>query len=141
MECGLVCPSEKIKGINKTNQIVLYAIMSRIRVNQKTRKEFRMISEMYQGLRMFNLDIVGLGARTVFLRRHWNMDTPMGQILKQACEALQINVGLKRNISVQGFSHLGVLAEDCWFKKTWELYHRFKVAPIIHESHNIPRTR
>ena len=52
-----------------------------------------------------------------------------------------MNVGLEGNIFVQDFSHLGDLAEDCWFKKTWELCHRFKVALIIHESHSIPQTR
>ena len=62
-------------------------------------------------------------------------------MLKQAFKALQINVGLKGNIFVRDFSRLSNLAEDCWFKKMWELCHRFKVALIIHELDNIQRTR
>ena len=52
-----------------------------------------------------------------------------------------MNVGLKGDIFVQDFSHLGELAEDCWFKKTWESCHRFKAALIIHEFHDVPKTR
>ena len=50
-------------------------------------------------------------------------------------------MGLEGNIFVQDFSCLGDLAEDCWFRKTWELCHRFKVALIVYESHDIPKTR
>ena len=123
MEWGIVCMLEKLDNVDKAIHAVFHASMSCLRVNQKMRKEFRMIPEMYQGLGMFNLNIDGLGARIFFLYRHWNMDTPMGQMLKQAFEALQMNVGLEGNIFVRDFSHLGELAEDCWFKKTWELWH------------------
>ena len=65
----------------------------------------------------------------------------MDKMLKQAFEALQMNVGLEGNISVCDFSRLGELAEDFWFKKIWELCHRFKVALIIHEIHDVLKTR
>ena len=65
----------------------------------------------------------------------------MGQMLEQVFEALQMNEKLKGNIFVHDSSCLGELAEDCWFKKTWELCHRFKVALIIHESHDMPKIR
>ena len=94
MEWSLVYLSEKLKDVKKANHVVFHASMGRLRVNQK----MRMIPEMYQGLGMFNLNIDGLGASTFSLHRHWNMDTPMGQMLKQAFEALQMNVGLKGSI-------------------------------------------
>ena len=90
---------------------------------------------------MFNLNIDGLGARFFFLCQHWNMDTPISQMLRQAFEAFQMNVGLEGNIFERDFSRLGKLSEDCWFKKTWELCHRFKVSIIIHERYDIPLTR
>ena len=62
-------------------------------------------------------------------------------MLRQAFEAFQMNVGLEGNIFVRDFNRLGDLAEDYWLKKAWELSHRFKVALIIHESHDIPKTR
>ena len=68
------------------------------------KKEFRMLPEMYQGLGLFNLNIDGLGARIFFLRQHWNMTTPIGQMLKQAFEAFQMNVGLEGNIFERDFS-------------------------------------
>ena len=52
-----------------------------------------------------------------------------------------MNVGLEGNIFERDFSRLGKLSEDCWFKKTWELCHRFKVSIIIHERYDIPLTR
>ena len=75
------------------------------------------------------------------MRQHWNMTTPIGQMLKQAFEAFQMNVGLEGNIFVRDFSRLGDLSEDCWFKKTWELCYRFKVSIIIHECYDIPLMR
>ena len=45
------------------------------------------------------------------------MATSMGQMLKQAFEALQLNIGLDSNIILRDFIHLGQLAEDYWFKK------------------------
>ena len=52
-----------------------------------------------------------------------------------------MNVGLEENVFVQDFSYLGELAEDCWFKKIWEIWHIFKIALIMHESHDIPKIR
>ena len=68
-----------------------------------------MLPEMYQGLGIFSLSIDRLGVRIYFLRQYWNNDAPMGQMLKQAFGALQMNVGLEGNIFVQDFSHLGNL--------------------------------
>ena len=105
------------------------------------RKEFCMMTEMYQGLGMFNLNTDGLGTRIFFLNQHWNMNNPMSKILKQVIEGFQMNVGLEGNIFVRGFNRFGDLGEHCWSKKTWELCHRFKVTLIIHESQDIPKTR
>ena len=100
-----------------------------------------MLPEMYQGLGMFNLNIDGLGARIFFLRQHWNMNTPISQILRQTFEAFQMNVGLEGNTFERDFSRLGKLSEACWFKKRGELCHRFQVSIIIHERYDIPLTR
>ena len=62
-------------------------------------------------------------------------------MLKQAFEAFQMNVGLEENIFVRDFTCLGDLAEDWWFKKSWELCHRFTVTIIIHECYDITMTR
>ena len=76
---------------------------------------------------MISLNIDILGARIYALQLHWNMDTQMGQMLKHARDALQMNVGLEGYIFDRDFSCLGNLAKDCWFKKTWELCHQCKV--------------
>ena len=100
MEWGLVYFSAKLKEVDKAIHAVFHACMGCLRVNPKMRKEFRMMPGMYQGLRMFNLNIDGLGARIFFLHQHWNMNTPMSKMLGQAFEAFQMNVGLKGNIFV-----------------------------------------
>ena len=66
---------------------------------------------------MFSSNIDSLGVRIYFIRRHWNMATPMGQMPKQAFEPLQMNVGLESNIFVRDFSCPCELAEDCWFSR------------------------
>ena len=70
MEWGLVYLLARLKDVNKANHVVFHASMGRLRINQKMRKEFHMIPEMYQGLGMFNLNIDGLGAIIFFLRQH-----------------------------------------------------------------------
>ena len=70
MEWGLVYLSAKLKEVDKGIHAVFHACMDRLRVDPKMRKEFCMMSEMYQGLGMFNLNIDGLGARIFFLRQH-----------------------------------------------------------------------
>ena len=100
IEWGIVCLSAKINEVDKAIYTVYHASLGRLRINPKMRKEFRMMPGMYQGLRMFNLNIDGLGARIFFLHQHWNMNTPMSKMRGQAFEAFQMNVGLKGNIFV-----------------------------------------
>ena len=87
MEWGLVCLSAKLKEVNKAIHAVFHASMSCSRVNPEMRKELCMMPEMYQGLRMFNLNIDGLSAQIFFLHQYWNMNTPMSKMLRQAFEA------------------------------------------------------
>ena len=94
IECGLVGLSAKLDEVDRVTHAVYHASLGRLRVNPKMKKEFRMLPEMYQGLGMFNLNTDGLGALIFFLRQHWNMNTPISKMLRQAFEAFQMNVGL-----------------------------------------------
>ena len=67
MEWGLVCTSAKLDDIDKAIHIVYHTILTSLPVNQKTKKEFYMLPEMYQGLEMFNLNLECLSARFYFL--------------------------------------------------------------------------
>ena len=81
MEWGLVCTSAKLDNADKAIHVVYHASLRRLCVHQRTKKEFHMLPEMYQGLEMFNLNLECLSARFYFLWWHCNMDNPMCQML------------------------------------------------------------
>ena len=60
--------SAKLDGVDKAIHVVHHASLSRMHVSQKTKKEFRMLPEMYQGLGVISLYIDSLGAIIYFLR-------------------------------------------------------------------------
>jgi len=96
---------------------------------------------MYQGLGMFDLNVDNLGLRIHFLRQHWGIPSPIGNILRQGYEAFLMDVGLNGNIFTRDFERLGQLAADGWFKTTWQLCHMFNVDLRINECHDIPLIR
>ena len=61
MEWGLLCMLANLDDVNNTIHAVYHASISHLCVSQKRIKEFWMLSEMCQGLGMFNLNIDSLG--------------------------------------------------------------------------------
>jgi hypothetical protein len=141
LEYGLVCVSECPHKVSKVLDRIYYRSLGRLRVNCHIRKEFRTLPKMFQGLGMFDLNVDNLGLRIHFLRQHWGIPSPIGNILRQGYEAFLMDVGLNGNIFTRDFERLGQLAADGWFKTTWQLCHMFNVDLRINECHDIPLIR
>jgi hypothetical protein len=141
LEWGLVCFCDDFKKLDEAIHSIYYRSLSKLQVNRHTKREWRMLSEQFQGHGLFDITLDCLGARLYFHRRFWKTSTPVGKMLHQAYETFQMDVGLQGNLFTRNFDHLGHLASDCWFKKLWELCHRFNVDLSLHPSNDVPLTR
>ena len=106
-------------------------------VNKKIRKELRQMSKDYGGLGYFDLNIDNLGARFLFLSRHWDLPSPPGIVLRVSYETFRLSIGLGGNIFELDYDSLGKLAEPSWFKHLWHLCHLFSLPIIFNTKYKI----
>ena len=99
------------------------------------------MSKTHSGLGYFNLNIDNLGARFLFISRHWDLPSPPGIVLIHCYETFQISVGLGWNIFELDFDSLEQLAEHSWFKHLWLLCHMFSSPIISNTKYKIPLIR
>ena len=138
---GLVCISAPPEELDDAMAPVFHKSLPRLGVHRSIRREVRTLPEMYQGLGMFDLNVERLGAKIFFLRRHWRTPKAMGQMLMQAYETFQMDVGLHGNIFTRPFSELSCLASDSWFFDLWRLLDHFNVTLEVDESNDIEFVR
>ena len=100
--------------------------------------------EQFQGLGLFDFNVDRLGAKILFLRRHWNMPKTMGRVLMQAFHVFQMDTGLQGNIFTRKFGsgQVSDLAKkSMWFYDLWRLCSHLKVDLVVNADHNVPRVR
>ena len=101
----------------------------------------RTLPKKYGGLGYFDLNIDNLGERFHFIARHWDLPTATGKTLRQAYETFRLSVGLGGNIFERDYSHLGKLAEPCWFEHLWCLCFRFQSPIKLATRYEVPLMR
>ena len=65
----------------------------------------------------------------------------MGQMLLQAYEVFQIDVGLQGIIFTRCFMSLSKLSAEHWFFDMWRLCLHFNVSLTVHATNDIPLVR
>ena len=80
LKLSIACLSSDPKKLNDEVYRFFYQTMSRMGVNKKLCKELRQMSKKHGGLGYFDLNIDNLGARFVFISRHWDLPSP--QVLR-----------------------------------------------------------
>ena len=99
------------------------------------------MSKNYGEFGYFDLNIDNLGARFLFLSRHWDLPSPPGIVLRHCYETFRLSVGLGGNIFELDYDSLGKLAEHSWFKHLWHLCHLFLSPIIFNTKYKIPLMR
>ena len=100
--------------------------------------------EQFQGLGLFNFNVDRLGAKILFLQRHWNMPETMGRMLMRAFHVFQMDTGIQGNIFTRKFvtGQVSNLADrSTWFYDLWRLCDHFNVDLVVNADDNIPRIR
>ena len=108
---SIACISSDPKELDDEVHQLFYQTMGRMGVNKKIRKELRQMSKAYGGLGYFDLNIDNLGARFLFISRHWDLPSPPGIVLRHGYETFQLSVRLGRNIFELDYDSLEKLAE------------------------------
>ena len=111
LKWSIACLSSDPKKLDDEVCRFFYQTMSRMGVNKNICKELRQISKAYGGLGYFDLNIDNLGARFLFISRHWDLLSPPGIVLRHCYETFQLSVGLGGNIFELDYDSLGKLAE------------------------------
>ena len=101
----------------------------------------RTLLKKYGGLGYFDLNIDNLGERFHFIACHWDLPSATGKTLQQAYETFRLSVGLGGNIFERDYSHLGKLAEPCWFEHLWRLCFRFQSPIKLAMKYEVPLMR
>ena len=99
------------------------------------------MSKAYGGLGYFDLNIDNLGARFLFISRHWDLPSPPGIVLRHCYETFRLSVGLGGDIFELDYDSLEKLAEHSWFKHLWLLCHMISSPIIFNTKYKIPQMR
>ena len=124
---GLVAVSEDPTKLEKAIGKIQFKSLPSLRVNRNIRKEYRMMSEEYQGLGMFNINIDCLGKKISCAIRHWKNPKTIGNMMFHAYEAFIIDLGFDKDIFGMNYDRFQFLSADSWFKHLWCLAWRFRI--------------
>ena len=138
---GGVSISTSLTEMERTFMKVYFQLLPSMGVNRNINQRLRMLPQMFQGLGLLNPNIEILGAKIIELLSNWDSHTIMGQLLNQAYQVIQMEVGLGGNIFDRSFTKLGKLATQGWFRNLWELLQMFKVKLRISKEYDIPLLR
>jgi len=100
-----------------------------------------MLPQQYQGLGLPNPNIEILSTKLQLIREHWDTTTTMGNMLRQAYQVFQMEVGLGGNIFHKPYKSLGHLTTHGFFQNLWELLDLFGVSLRIHSIFDIALLR
>jgi len=79
-----------------------------------------MLPFRFQELELPNINIDVLCSKMYCVKNHWDEQSVVtGNLLNQAEEVLQVEVGLSRSIFNRDFEELAPLATHGWFKHLW----------------------
>ena len=79
-----------------------------------------MLPRQYQGLGPPNQNIEILSAKLKLICEHWDTTTAMGNMLTQAYQVFQMEVGVGGNIFQKPFKALGHLATHGFVQNLWD---------------------
>jgi hypothetical protein len=71
-----------------------------------------------------------IGRVNLFLQ-HWDMPTPIGNMLRASMELLQLEVGCADCPLNESFHPMGPLATHCWLKSFWEVVYKFCLQLVV----------
>ena len=89
---------------------------------------------------MPNPGIIMLSQKLHLLQTQWDQATTTGQLLHQALESFQMEMGLSTDIFAEDFGRIGHLATNGWWK-LWQLCSRYKVTLQLSRRWLIPLLR
>jgi hypothetical protein len=128
--------------LEKTFMKVYFHLLPSMGVNRNINQLLRMLPQMFQGLGLLNPNIEFLSAKISEILNNWDSHSVMGQMLKQAYQTFQLDVGLGGNIFDRSFEKLGKISSTYgWFCNLWELLQMFKVTLRISNEYDIPLLR
>ena len=90
MKWGMVAVIMPIKKLDKKVSKLYYNMLPPLGVNRNIGKGWRMLPAKYQGLGLPNYTLECLITKINFLQKHWDIQTPPGELLRQEYEAFQI---------------------------------------------------
>ena len=93
--------------LEKTFMKVYFHLLPSMGVNRNINQLLRMLPQMFQGLGRLNPNIEFLSAKISEILNNWDSHSVMGQMLKQAYQTFQLDVGLGGNIFDRSFEKLG----------------------------------
>ena len=109
-------------------------------MNSNIRKEWRTLSERYQGLYLPNLEVYPLSKMIHFLQRKRDGNVSTSKMAGTTYEAFMVEVGMYGNIFSRSWEEPNVLAtKHTWYCNLWELCHSMGVELEVNEKcHNKP---
>jgi len=139
---GGVAISADPTDLDKTFMKVYFNLLPSIGVNRNINQLMRTLPQPYQSLGLLNPNIEVLGAKINEILNNWDSHSIMGQMLKRAYQAFQLDVGLGGNIFDHSFKKLGKTSSTYgWFCNLWELLRMLKVTLRISKEYDIPLLR
>ena len=117
LESVLIAPKE----LDDKMQALYYKILPVLGVNRNISKEWRTLSERFQGLGLPNFVVDCLAAKLFYMQSVWGFDCAAGHMMMQAYEAFLIEVGLYGDTMQHSYKQYRGLATDgTWFKNLWQ---------------------
>jgi hypothetical protein len=139
---GGVAISADPTDLEKMFMKVYFNLLPSMGVNRNINQRLRMLPQRYQGLGLLNPNIEFLSAKISEILNNWDSPSIMGQMLKQAYQSFQLDVGLGGNIFDHSFEKLGKISSTYgWFCNLWELLQMFNVTLRISKEYDIPLLR
>jgi len=138
---GLGTLSAPLAKMGEITANFAYRALPGLGVNRNIWNEWRYLHTTFGGVGLLSLSTEATICRVNLFVQHWNMPSPLGQMLRASMELLQLEVGCVGCPLSQPFHPIGHIITHSWLRSFWEVVSEYNLQIVVdYPTLELPRS-
>ena len=128
---GLGTLSATLDQMGEITTNFAYRALPGLGVNRNIWSSWRYLHSTFGGVGLLSLSTEAAICRVNLFVQHWDMPTPLGQLLRASMELLQLEAGCVGFPLAESFQSIGHIITHSWLKSFWEVVSEYKLQIVV----------
>lgn len=128
---GLGTLSATLDQMGEITTNFAYRALPGLGVNRNIWSSWRYLHSTFGGVGLLSLSTEAAICRVNLFVQHWDMPTPLGQLLRASMELLQLEAGCVGFPLAESFQSIGHIITHSWLKSFWEVVSKYKLQIVV----------